>query len=84
MKQILEWIDLANKSLFQPLKIHVTLWLFENSFVKVEGKLVQRRRSLPIESAYLQAFPDIYKRLIGFIKSKMFRERSEVRLGLNF
>jgi hypothetical protein len=62
----------------------VIIWLFENSFVKLEGKLVQRRRSFPIESAYLKAFPDIYKRFIGFIKNKMFREKSEIRLGLNF
>jgi hypothetical protein len=39
---------------------------------------------MPIETAYLEAFPQVYKRLISFINNKLYREKSEVKLGLVF
>ena len=37
LSQVLEWIELGNKTLFNPLDTKVTLYLFENSYHSVES-----------------------------------------------
>jgi hypothetical protein len=37
---------------------------------------------MPIESQYMEAFPEIYVKLLDFIKEKLLIGKSEVRLGL--
>lgn len=32
LDEVIEWIDLSNKSIFSPLDMKATLYLFENSY----------------------------------------------------
>jgi len=68
LSDVIEWIEIGNKTLFAPLDVKMTLYLFENSYQEVEGgSFKQRRRSLPLESLVFEAFPDLFKKLIRFI-----------------
>jgi hypothetical protein len=37
LSDIITWIELGNKTLFNPLDTQMTLYLFENSYMEVEG-----------------------------------------------
>lgn len=85
LDEVLNWIDLGNKSLFLGLHVKATLYLFENSYQKVEGgNFKQRRRSLPLEPLVFEAFPDSFKSLVRFIQCKLIMNKSELRMGLVF
>jgi len=32
LSDVIEWIDLGNKTLFEPLGVSITLYVFENSY----------------------------------------------------
>lgn len=83
--EIIDWIELGNKTLFNPLDTKATLFLFENSYQEVEGgSFKQRRRSLPIDALVLEAFPEMFVNMISFIQHKLLGKKSEIRLGLVF
>jgi len=83
--EVIDWVEMGNKTLFNPLDTKAILYLFENSYQEVEGGFFkQRRRSLPLDALVFEAFPDMYKNLIRFIQSKLLTKKSEVRLGLVF
>ena len=85
LNQVIEWIDMGNKSLFSPLDLKATLYLFENSYQEVhDHTFKQRRRSLPLEPLVFEAFPKMYQSLISFVQSKLLNNKSEIRLGLVF
>jgi len=85
LSDVIEWIEVGNKNLFNPVDIKMTLYIFENSYQEVEGgAFKQRRRSLPLESLVFETFPDLYKGLIRFIQSKLLVKKSEIRFGLVF
>ena len=66
--EIIEWIELGNKALFNPLDTKATLYLFENSYQEVEGgSFKQRRRSFPIDILVLEAVPNMFSNLVDFI-----------------
>lgn len=83
--EVIDWIELANKTLFNPLDTKCTLYLFENSYKDlVADDFSQKRRSFPMESIVFESFPDVYSSLINFIQSKLQSGKSEIRLGLVF
>ena len=83
--QVIDWIEMGNKTLFHPLDTKATLYLFENSYSPMEGgTFKQRRRSFPMESVVFDAFPDLFENLIRFVKTKLMGRKSEIRLGLVF
>ena len=85
LAEVIDWVEMGNKTLFNPLETKATLYLFENSYQAVEGgTFKQRRRSLPMESVVFEAFPDMFTELIRFVKSKLMGRKSEIRLGLVF
>lgn len=65
---VIEWVEVGNRTLFNPENTKATLYLFENSYQEVQGgSFKQKRRSLPMESIVFEAFPDMYKNLIKLI-----------------
>jgi len=46
------------------------------------GSFQQRRRSLPLEQAVFEAFPELFKKLITFVKGKLHSSEAEIRFGL--
>ena len=50
LNEVVDWIEMGNKTLLNPLDIKATLYVFENSYQEVEGgAFKQRRRSFPLE-----------------------------------
>lgn len=85
LSDVIEWIELGNRTLFTPLNVKMTLYLFENSYQEVQGgSFKQRRRSLPLEAPVFDSFPDLFKRLIRFVQLKLLNKKSEIRFGLVF
>ena len=86
LAEIVDWIELGNKTLFNPLDTKATLYLFENSYEENEedADFKQKRRSFPMEAVVFESFPDVFKALIQFIQGKLFGGNSEIRLGLVF
>jgi hypothetical protein len=83
LNDIIDWIDVGNKTLFNPINLKVCLYMFENSYEETEqGQFKQKRRSLPLEAFIFEAFPEMYKKLIKFVQSKLIVKKSEIRLGL--
>lgn len=48
------------------------------------GVYKQKRRSFPLETVFFDSFPEMYKTLLRYIKSKLISGRSEIRLCLVF
>ena len=83
LSDVIDWIELGNKTLFAPLDVKMTLYLFENSYKEVQGgAFKQRRRSLPLESIVFETFPEFFKRLIRFVQMKLLNKKCEIRFGL--
>jgi len=80
---VIDWVEVGNRTLFNPEKVRATLYLFENTYQEVQGgSFKQKRRSLPLEGLVFDAFPDMYKNLIKLIQSKMIIKKSEIKLAL--
>lgn len=85
LSEVIDWVEMGNKTLFNPLETKATLYLFENSYHGVEGgSFKQRRRSFPLESVVLESFPELYTSLIRFVKTKLMARKSEIKLGIVF
>lgn len=83
LADIIEWIEVGNKTIFNPLDTKMTLYLFENSYEQVEGgSFKQRRRSMPLESLVFEGFPVMFKSLVKLIQLKLLNKKSEIRFGL--
>ena len=84
--KVVDWIELGNKTLFNPLDTKATLYLFENRYKEVEypSGFEQKRRCFPMEAAVFESFPDLFKQLVQFIKMKQLSGNSEIRFGLVF
>lgn len=58
LNEVVDWIEMGNKTLLNPLDIKATLYVFENSYQEVEGgAFKQRRRSFPLEQLVFESFP---------------------------
>ena len=66
LSEVVDWIELGNKTLFNPLDTKATLYLFENSYEETgdDQGFVQKRRSFPMEAVVFESFPDVFKALI--------------------
>lgn len=83
LSDVIDWIELGNKTLFSTAHVKMTLYLFENSYQEVQGgSFKQRRRSLPLEAPVFEAFPDLFKKLVRFVQLKLLNKKSEIRFGL--
>ena len=71
--EVLEWIELGNKTLFNPLDTKATLYLFENTYIDSENEKCdfdQKRRSYPMESVVHESLPEVFRALIDFVQTK--------------
>ena len=85
LAKTVEWLEKANKALFNHFGVKCMLYIVENQYSEVEqGVIKQKRRSFPLESLFFDAFPDMFLTLINYIKSKLISGKSEVRLVLAF
>ena len=68
LDEIIDWIDLGNKTLFNPVDVKATLYIFENYYEETNnGSYKQKRRSLPLDPLVFESFERFYKELIRFI-----------------
>ena len=68
LNDVIEWIELGNKTMFNKLDVKMQLYVFENSYQEVAGgEFRQRRRSMPLENKVFESFPALFKRLIQHI-----------------
>ena len=85
MAKTVEWLEKANKALFNHFDVKCVLYIAENQYNEIEpGVVKQKRRSFPLESLFFEAFPDMYMVLINYIKQKLISGKSEIRLVLAF
>jgi hypothetical protein len=85
LDQIIEWVEMGNKSLFNPLDCKATLYIFENFYQETEnGSFRQKRRSLPLDPLVFESFQDLFKELIRFVQGRLLTQDSEIRMGLVF
>jgi len=57
LDEIIEWVEMGNKSLFNPLDCKATLYIFENFYQETEnGSFRQKRRSLPLDPLVFESF----------------------------
>ena len=65
LQDIMEWVDLGNKTIFNLAQVKMTLYVFENSYKQVSGnEFKQRRRSMPLDLAVFDLYPSMFKKLI--------------------
>ena len=84
LSNVVEWLERANRSMFNHFNLKCVLYIIENSYTKPDeqGNFKQKRRSFPLESVFFNHFPDMYGSLLSYIKEKLLADRSEVRLAL--
>ena len=57
LNEIIDWVELGNKSLFYTLDVKATLYVFENSYSETDnGSFKQKRRSLPLDPLVFESF----------------------------
>ena len=87
LSEVLDWIEVGNKTLFNPLDTQATLYLFDNQYYetsKDEGNFKQRCRSFPMEAVVFDSLPEIYEAMVKFTRDRILTGNSEIRLGLVF
>lgn len=85
LARTVNWLERVNKSMFNHFNVKVVLYIIENRYSEVESRIYkQKRRSFPLESAFFNAFPDMYKNMIEYLKFKLINNKSEVKLALSF
>lgn len=68
LNDVVEWIELGNKTLFTPLGVKMQFYVFENSYQEISGgSFRQRRRSMPLENEVFEAFPALFKKVIQHV-----------------
>ena len=61
------------------------LYIVENQYKEAEpGVFEQRRRSFPLETIFFDSFPEMYIRLLNYLREKLIVKKSEFRLVINF
>ena len=82
---VVEWLEKANRAMFNHFDIKCVLCIVENQYSEIEGGLFkQKRRSFPLETIFFDAFPEMYITLLRYICSKLISHSSEVKLALVF
>jgi len=68
LNDIIEWIDIGNRTMFHQIDVKMQFYVFENSYQEVVGgSFRQRRRSMPMENEVFETFPALFKRLIQHV-----------------
>ena len=85
LSKAVRWLEKANTTMFNHFGIKCVLYIVENQYQEVEGGVFkQKRRSFPLETIFFDAFPEMYQKLLGYIKAKLVSHKSEIRLALIF
>jgi hypothetical protein len=85
LNNVVNWIEKANKTMFNHYYIKAVLYLVENQFHEPEvGLYRQKRRSFPLESIFFEAFPEMYLTLLRYIRARQIANKSEIKLALVF
>lgn len=85
LNDVVEWIDIGNRTLFNQIDVKMQLYIFENSYQEVAGgSFRQRRRSMPLDCEVFEAFPQVFKRLIQHTQLKLLTQHAEIKLGVCF
>lgn len=85
LNDVVEWIDIGNRILFNSIGVKMQLYVFENSYQEVVGgSFRQRRRSMPIDNEVFETFPSYFKKLIQHIQLKLLTQHAEIKLGVVF
>lgn len=82
---VVGWLEKANRAMFNHFNIKCVLYIIENQYTEVEGGVFkQKRRSFPLETIFFEAFPEMYRTLLSYLKAKLISNKSEIRLCLVF
>jgi|TARA_B110000285_G_C14901717_1_gene503597 hypothetical protein len=82
---VVAWLEKANRAMFNHFNIKCVLYIIENQYTEVEGGVFkQKRRSFPLETIFFEAFPEMYRTLLSYLKAKLISNKSEIRLCLVF
>jgi hypothetical protein len=82
---VVEWLEQANRAMFNHFQMKCVLYVVENQYSEVEGgHFKQKRRSFPLETIFFDAFPEMYQTLLKYIKAKLISHKSEIKLALVF
>ena len=82
---VVEWIELSNRVFFNHFNIKCVLYIVENQYQETEnGTYKQKRRSFPLETLFFDAFPEMYEKLLTYVKARKISHKSEVKLALVF
>lgn len=85
LNNVVQWIEKANKTMFNHYHIKAVLYLIENQFHEPElGVFRQKRKSFPLESIFFEAFPEMYLTLLRYIRARQIANKSEIKLALAF
>jgi len=86
LSAVVDWIELANKTLFNPVDTKATLYVIENEYREKEDRsgFEQQRRSYPMEAVVFESFPEVFSALVSYISAKLAEGSCEVRFGLVF
>ena len=58
---VVEWLEKANRAMFNHFDMKCVLYIIENQYTEVEGGVFkQKRRSFPLETIFFDAFPEMY------------------------
>jgi hypothetical protein len=71
LSNVVQWIEKANRTMFNHYHIKACLYLIENQFFEPEaGVFKQKRKSFPLESIFFEAFPEMYATLLSYIRAR--------------
>jgi len=85
LSRTVRWVESANKSMFNYFGVKAVLYIVENQYKEFEpGLFEQRRRSFPLETIFFDSFPEMYEKLLMYVRQKLIFKKSEFRLVINF
>ena len=71
--------------MFNHFNIKCCLYIIENQNKEIEeGVVIQKRRSFPLETVFFDAFPEMYQKMLAYVKGRLTSHKSEIRLALVF
>jgi hypothetical protein len=69
LSKTVRWIEQANSAMFNHFGIKCVFYIIENQYSATGANdFKQKRRSFPLESIFFDAFPEMYKALLHYLK----------------
>lgn len=85
LSKTVRWMENANKTMFNHFGVKCTLFVVENQMKEIEeGVMGQRNRSFPLESTFFEVFPEMYDRLVRYLRQKTIEKKSLIRIVIKF